>query len=80
MMNNDSVKTNEKEVKSVEQTPNDGAVQTPSETTSPNVSTTTNETAPSTETAQAPTQDVQEATAITARSRSKRASRVLPLC
>lgn len=63
MMNNDSVKTNEKEVKSVEQTPNDGAVQTPSETTSPNVSTTTNETATSTETAQAPTQDVQEATA-----------------
>ena len=63
MMNNDSVKTNENEVKSVEQTPNDGAVQTPSETTSPNVSTTTNETAPSTETAQAPTQDVQEATA-----------------
>lgn len=63
MMNNDSVKTNENEVKSVEQTPNDGAVQTPSETTSPNVSTTTNETAPSTETAQAPTQDVQEAIA-----------------
>ena len=63
MMNNDSVKTNEKEVMSVEQTPNDGAVQTPSETTSPNVSTTTNETAPSTETAQAPTQDVQEAIA-----------------
>ena len=63
MMNNDSVKTNENEVKSVEQTPNDGAVQTPSETTSPNLSTTTNETAPSTETAQAPTQDVQEAIA-----------------
>ena len=63
MMNNDSVKTNENEVKSVEQTPNDGAVQAPSETTSPNMSSTANETTPTTETAQEVTQTTQEVTA-----------------